>query len=116
MKCNKPFGGLHVLLAGDFFQMKNVGGGSSIVESIDNLIPESIGWKGYNLLEDNRTHYVVLTKNFRAMIRDATTNQVDCVNPISKICCLLNIFTCLCDLIIGTTKRLCTCPSRGKAC
>jgi len=100
MKCNKPFGGLHVLLAGDFFQMKNVGGGSSIVESIDNLIPESIGWKGYNLLEENRTHYVVLTKNFRAMIRDATTNQVDYVNPISKICCRLNIFTCLCDLII----------------
>ncbi len=116
MKCNKPFGGLHVLLAGDFFQMKNVGGGSSIVETIDNLIPESIGWKGYNLLENNRTHYVVLTKNFRALIRDATTNQVDCVNPISKICCRLNKFTCFRYLIIGTTKRVCTCPSRSKAC
>ena len=46
MKCDKPFGGLHILLAGDLYQMKVVGGGSSIAESLDNLVTGSLGWKG----------------------------------------------------------------------
>ena len=76
MKCNKPFGGLHVLLAGDFFQMKNVGGGTSFVESNENLKLESVGWLGYNLFHDNLKHYIVLTKNFRALFKDPITQEV----------------------------------------
>ena len=75
MKCDKPFGGLHILLAGDLYQMKVVGWGSSIAESLDNLVTGSLGWKGCKLLHDNLTDYIVLKKNFRAMIQDPVTQE-----------------------------------------
>jgi len=75
MKSDKPFGGLHILLAGDLYQMKTVGGGSSIAESLEDLVTGSVGWKGYKLLHENLTDYIVLTKNFRALIRDPITQE-----------------------------------------
>ena len=76
MKSKKPFGKLHVVLAGDFYQMKNCGFGSSIVESLDRLHPGSDAWKGCKLLYENITNYIVLMKNCRALMKDPSTQEV----------------------------------------
>ena len=62
-KLHLPFGGLHVLLAGDLYQMKTIGG-TSIVE--DNIGRKNIAaLKGKEIFNSFLTHYICLQENCR---------------------------------------------------
>ena len=72
---DKPFGGLHVLLAGDFYQMSTIQG-KSLVESSDSVPAGSLAERGLKLFESSITHYIELDKNYRATIINYKTKKV----------------------------------------
>eukprot|EP01034_Spumella_vulgaris_P037919 gene37919-46788_t len=63
---DKPFGGIHTILAGDFYQMKPVGG-TPIVERMSKISPTNLeALEGKNIFTKQLTHYVQLVHNVRA--------------------------------------------------
>lgn len=60
---SKPFGGLHIVMVGDFYQMKTVSG-TPIVRT-DCGMSNSRAMQGRDLFTDEMTHYVSLTVNHR---------------------------------------------------
>ena len=72
-----PFGGLHVLLAGDFYQMQTMGG-TPIVQCYIPRINKVEALQGRTIFTDNVTDYALLTQNCRAM----STNGV--LSPLAS--------------------------------
>eukprot|EP01034_Spumella_vulgaris_P024801 gene24801-31181_t len=73
---DKPFGGIHTLLAGDFYQMKPVGG-TPIVEQLSN-IPRSNreALEGKKIFSHQLTHFVMLKENVRAQTSGTELSQL----------------------------------------
>jgi hypothetical protein len=63
---DKPFGGLHTILAGDFYQMKTISG-TPIVQTKSNIYCNNLeALEGKKIFEEQMTHFVLLTENVRA--------------------------------------------------
>ena len=83
MEVDKPFGGLHVILAGDFYQMKAMGG-TPIVQShipVTNLEAT----QARRMMTDSVTDYVELVVNCRAM----SNNGI--LSPLAKFCSVARV-------------------------
>ena len=83
---DKPFGGLHTILCGDFYQFKPVSGASIGKETDPNSTAPVDELTGRDLFRDNLTHYVILTANTRVSImsplaRFATQARVGSLSP-----------------------------------
>ena len=74
----KPFGGLHVVLAGDMYQMKTVGGTSIVEEKINRNNIAAL--KGKEIFNIYLTDYVCLEENCRAK---STNGEL---SPMAKFC------------------------------
>lgn len=61
---SKPFGGLHVLMFGDLYQMRAITG-TPIVKVVDCCMSNSRAMQGRLLFTDVMTHYACLTVNHR---------------------------------------------------
>jgi hypothetical protein len=71
---DKPFGGVHTLLAGDFYQMKTMGG-TPIVEP--NVYRDKVEARiAKDIWTQKLTHFVVLVKNVRAQSANGQLSEL----------------------------------------
>jgi len=63
----KPFGGLHTILCGDFYQFKPIVCISIAMEPVPNTVARVGELEGRDLFRDSLTHYVILAENTRVI-------------------------------------------------
>lgn len=86
MRNNKPFGGLHVILSGDFYQMQTMGGSSLVNIRYPADKPRAMeGYYGRKLFTDAVTHYALLTINCRAMGNEGVLTDLAKFNTKARI-------------------------------
>jgi hypothetical protein len=78
---NIPFGGMHVILAGDFYQMISIGGTSMVEPVLKNnkttgMPPTEAAKKGFHIFREQITDYILLTENVRAKGNNGEKSQL----------------------------------------
>ena len=63
----KPFGGLHTILCGDFYQFRPISGISIAMDAVPNTVARVGELEGRDLFRDSLTHYVILSENTRVI-------------------------------------------------
>jgi hypothetical protein len=83
---DKPFGGLHVLLLGDFYQMKTMGGTAIVEELTANSSVEAKEAK--KIFTEYLTHFFELTENCRAASNNGTLSPLAAFNRAARLATL----------------------------
>jgi hypothetical protein len=80
----KPFGGLHVILAGDLYQIRCVAG-CPIVCPLDKILPANFKAVRGRQIYEKITNYFELIKNYRAIDTNGNVNQLASFNKLARL-------------------------------